>query len=199
MADLEKLRQNLEQRGFTVSLYATKQEAAAALGTQIQGKKIGVGGSMTIEELGLYDVLREHNQVFWHWKTPGADTLAQAQKAPVYLTSANAVAETGEIINIDGTGNRVAATLYDKEAVYIIVGVNKLAPDFEAALHRARNVAAPLNARRLGRKTPCAQGELRCHDCQSPERICKGLTVLWRKMGGVDRCEVVIVNEPLGY
>ena len=199
MADLERLRQNLEQRGFAVSLYATKQEAAAALGTQIQGKKIGVGGSMSIEELGLYDILCAHNQVFWHWKTPGAETLAQAARAPVYLTSANAVAETGEIINIDGTGNRVAATLYAKEAVYIIVGVNKIAPDFETALHRARNVAAPLNARRLGRKTPCAQGELRCHDCQSPERICKGLTVLWRKMGGVERCEVVIVNEPLGY
>lgn len=199
MADLEKLKENLEKRGFAVSCYGTKQEAAAALGAQIQGKTIGVGGSMTIEELGLYDILCAHNQVFWHWKIPGAETLAQAARAQVYLTSANAVAETGEIINIDGTGNRVAATLYDKEAVYIIVGVNKLAPDFESALHRARNVAAPLNARRLGRKTPCAQGELRCHDCQSPERICKGLTVLWRKMGGVAHCEVVIINEPLGY
>lgn len=199
MANLEKLRANLEKRGFAVSCYATKQAAAQALGAQIQGKRIGVGGSVSIEEMGLYDILREHNQVYWHWKTPGAETLAQAARAQVYLTSANAVAETGEIINIDGTGNRVAATLYDKEAVYIIVGVNKLAPDFESALHRARNIAAPLNARRLGRKTPCAQGEPRCHDCQSPERICKGLTVLWRKMGGVARCEVVIVNEPLGY
>lgn len=122
---------------------------------------------------------------------------AQAQ---VYLTSANGVAETGEIINIDGTGNRIAAAQYGREKVYIIIGVNKIAPDFESALWRARNIAAPLNAKRLDRKTPCAlSSEMKCYDCDSPERICRGLSVFYRKLNGVKDCEVVIINEELGY
>ena len=112
----------------------------------------------------------------------------------------NALAETGELVNIDGTGNRVASTLFGHEEVYFIVGANKIAPDYDSALWRARNIAAPLNARRLHRKTPCAQGEtLRCYDCRSPERICNGLSVLWRPLGGVGETLVCLVGEDLGY
>ena len=107
--------------------------------------------------------------------------------------------ETGELINIDGTGNRVASTIFGHEEVYFIVGINKLAPDYDAALWRARNVASPKNARRLGKKTPCAVRGDKCYDCKSPERICRALAVLWERPTGIGRAEVVLVNEPLGY
>ena len=119
--------------------------------------------------------------------------------ARVYLTSANGVAETGEIINIDGTGNRVAATLFHKDVVYIIIGTNKIAEDYDKALWRARNIASPKNAQRLGRKTPCAVRGDRCYDCRSAERICRGLVVLWEPLNGVKKTEVVIIDEALGY
>ncbi len=200
MADIQKLTENLKKAGYLVSYYETGEQAAQALCSQIHGKTVGMGGSKTLEALGLYEKLGTDNQVFWHWKQPVAEARANSAAAQIYLTSANGVAETGEIINIDGDGNRLAATLFGKEKVYILVGVNKIAPDFHSALHRARNVAAPLNARRLNRKTPCAMGEeLKCYDCSSPERICKGMTVLWKKMGGVGECEVVLINEELGY
>lgn len=194
------LIQNLESRGFTVRAFDTGAQAAEYLAETIRGKTVGFGGSMSLDKLGLYEKLAEDNQCFWHWKTPGPETLTAAAAAQVYLTSVNALAETGELINIDGSGNRVSAATSAKEAVYYVVGKNKVAPDFDAALWRARNVAAPLNARRLGRKTPCAMGEeIKCYDCKSPERICCGLSVLWRKLGGTKVCEVVLVREDLGY
>ena len=197
--NLELLQKNLEARGFTYRYFPTAQEATDYLCASIRGKTVGIGGSMTIKHMGLYDRLKENNTVAWHWEVPGPETLAQAAAAQVYLSSVNGIAETGEIINIDGTGNRIAATLYDREKVVLIAGVNKIAPDYDQALWRARNIASPLNARRLNRKTPCAQGdEIKCFDCKSPERICNGLTVLWHKMGGVKECEVVIIGEELG-
>lgn len=200
MADINKLRENLEKFGYKVSYYETGAEAAAAIAGALHGTTVGIGGSKTVEALGLYDLLSKDNQVFWHWKQPVAEARANSQAAAVYLTSANAVAETGEILNIDGDGNRLAASTYGKDKVYIIIGVNKITPDYESALYRARNVAAPLNARRLNRKTPCAMGkEVKCYNCSSPDRICRGLSVFWRKMNGVQECEVVIINEELGY
>jgi len=198
--NLETVQKNLEARGFACRVFPTAAEASDYLAETITGKTVGIGGSMTIDAMGLYERLQEKNEVFWHWKTPGPETLAQASQAQVYLSSVNAIAETGELINIDGTGNRVAATLYDREKVVFVAGVNKIAPDYDQALWRARNVAAPLNARRLNRETPCAKGkELKCYDCKSPQRICNGLTVLWKKMGGVKECEVVLIQEELGY
>ena len=91
---------------------------------------------------------------FWHWKQDIEEARKNSANAEVYISSANAIAKTGEIINIDGTGNRVASTLYGKKKVYFIVGSNKLADDYEKALSRARNIAAPLNARRFQVKTP---------------------------------------------
>ena len=115
------------------------------------------------------------------------------------LTSVNGLAETGELINIDGTGNRVASTIFGHEEVYFLVGSNKIAPDYDAALWRARNVASPKNAQRLGKKTPCAVRGDKCYDCKSPERICRALAVLWEKPTGIGRAEVVLIDEPLGY
>ena len=184
----------LQSKGYTVSQFTTARQAADYLDEKIDGVSVGIGGSMTIEEMKLYDRLAGHNTVHWHWK--GGDVTAAAV-ADVYLSSVNALAATGEIVNIDGIGNRVASILYGHKKVYLIVGKNKIAPDFDGALHRARNIAAPLNAKRLGKATPCVKTG-RCMDCKSPERICKELAVLWGCPMQAD-IEIVLIDEALGY
>lgn len=128
----------------------------------------------------------------------GGGGLEDAAGTEVYLTSANGVAETGELVNIDGTCNRIASSVYGHKRVYLVVGVNKIEPDYDRALWRARNVAAPKNAQRLGRKTPCAVKADRCYDCKSPERICRGLSVIWGRPTPVETMEVVLIGEELG-
>ena len=127
-----------------------------------------------------------------------AEVLKNASTCDNYLLSANGLAETGEIINIDGTGNRVSSSLYGHKRVWFVVGSNKIAPTYDEALWRARNIAAPKNAQRLGVKTPCAVNADRCYDCKSPQRICRGLVVLWEAIRSCET-EVVLVDEPLGY
>lgn len=195
MADMERVRKNLEERGFQTSCFATAKEAADYLDAQIDGATVGIGGSMTIQAMGLSERLSKHNEVIWHWE---GGELRRAMLADVYLTSVNGLAETGEIVNIDGNCNRVAASMFGPKRVYYVVGINKITPDFEKALWRARNVAAPKNAQRLGKKTPCAVKADRCYDCKSPERICRGLSVLWRKPTGFEQAEVVLIEEELG-
>nr|WP_326185575.1 lactate utilization protein [uncultured Oscillibacter sp.] len=193
----EAVKKNLEARGFQVRVFATGAEAAAYLDGAIDGVSVGIGGSVTVRELGLYDKLAAHNEMHWHW-AGGPEERTAAMQTQVYITSANGLTETGEIINIDGSGNRVAATLYGHQKVYFIIGRNKLAPTYDEALWRARNIAAPKNAQRLGRKTPCAVRGDRCYDCKSPDRICRGLVVLWGPMREMET-EIVLVDEDLGY
>lgn len=195
MPGFEKVRKNLEAHGFDVTCFDTAAEAADYLDRRLDGKTVGHGGSITLKELGLLERLQSHAVVRSHWL---GDSFADAAAAPVYLTSVNALAETGELINIDGNGNRVSSGLYGHEKVYFIIGVNKVAPDYESALWRARNIAAPKNAQRLQRKTPCAAKGDRCYNCSSPERICAALVVYWKKPTSMD-FEVVLVDEPLGY
>lgn len=193
----ETVKKNLEERGFAVKTFATGAEAAAYLNGAIDGATVGVGGSITVQQLGLYGALASHNQVYWHWVNGPAER-EKAKDAQVYITSVNGLAETGELINIDGAGNRVASMLYGHEKVYFVVGRNKLAPTYDEALWRARNIAAPKNAQRLSCKTPCAVKADHCYDCKSPARICRGLAVLWEPMMGMEM-EVVLVDEELGY
>lgn len=196
----EKLKETLEKNGFTVSVFADGKAAAEYLNREIDGITVGCGGSMTLKDLGLQESLAQHNTLYAHGYTPGTpeEVMAKAATAEVYLLSANAIAEdTGEILNIDGTGNRVSATLFGHEKVYFVIGRNKLAPTYEAAVYRARNVAAPQRARQLGKKTPCAVKVDRCYDCQSPERVCRGLVTLWGPMLGMET-EVLLVDEDLG-
>ena len=200
MADLEKTRKNLEDRGFRVHRFATGAEAADYLVQTLHGTSIGIGGSVTIDTLGVYDRLCRSNEVFWHWKNHAPETRERAGKAETYLCSANGVSENGEIVNIDGTGNRVSSILYGHEELYIVAGTNKLTPDLPSAIDRARNIASPLNARRLHCQTPCALSEpMRCHDCNSPERICNGSVTLARPTGGIGKVHVILIEETLGY
>lgn len=198
----ESLKHNLEERGYQVSCFSTAKEATDYLDAQLDQKTIGFGGSVTLEEMGLYEKFATHNQVYWHHKIPEGKTSeeirAEANKAEIYVSSVNGLAETGEIINIDGRCNRVAAICYGHKKVYLIAGKNKIAKDYDSALWRARNVASPLNAKRLGRKTPCAIKADKCYDCKSKERICRNLSVLWEVPIGTEM-EVILIDENLGY
>ena len=198
MGNFNVVKTSLEARGYMVRVFSPGKEAADYLDAAVDGTSVGFGGSATLDALGLYERLGTHNQVVWHWKQEDKDAARQeAQAAGVYLTSVNALAETGELVNIDGTGNRVAATLFGHRKVYYVVGRNKLAPTYDEALWRARNIASPKNARRLGKKTPCAVKGDRCYDCKSPDRICRGLVTLWGPMTGME-AEVLLVDEDLG-
>lgn len=196
MPNYEALMENLRKRGYEVSFFPTAREAAAYLDKEIDGASVGSGGSMTLKEMGLLELLGKHNTMVSHWN---GDPITAAMTTQVYLSSVNGMAETGEIVNIDGTCNRVASTLFGHERVYLIVGRNKIAADAAGALFRARNVAGPKNAQRLGKKTPCAAKGDRCYDCDSPERICSALVTFWRRPKGIARMEIVLVDEDLGY
>ena len=194
--NIEKAIRNLEGRGYTVKHFATGAEAASYLDEQIRDTSVGIGGCKTADQLGLYELLKEHNTVYWHWREPGMETLQKANAAPVYITSANAISEDGEILNIDGRGNRLAGQVFGKKKLYIVAGTNKLCPDFDAALKRARNVAAVLNCRRFDAKTPCKIDDT-CHDCRAPGRICRALLVLWEPMMDMES-EVVLIDDDRG-
>ena len=200
--DLNKTKENLEKKGYKVTCFETSDDAKKYLASQISDKTVGVGGSVTVKDMGLYDSLKANNTIYWHWSIPegktSRDMLDESRHAQIYISSANAISQSGEIINIDGTGNRVSAISFGHEKVYIIAGKNKIEPDLEKALSRARNVAAPLNAKRLLRKTPCAINADKCYDCSSPERICRNISILCTRPTGAEY-EVVLINEDLGY
>ena len=140
MTNWTKLTENLEKRGFTPKVFANKEEASEYLDREIDGVSVAFGGSMTVQEMGLYPRLAAHNDALWHWNK---DALEQAATTDVYICSANGLAETGEIINIDGVGNRVSSTIFGHRKIYFVVGRNKIAPNYDQALWRARNIAAP--------------------------------------------------------
>jgi hypothetical protein len=119
----------------------------------------------------------------------------------VFLTSVNALSQTGEMVNIDGTGNRVAASLFGSQEVFFVLGVNKITPDLASAIHRARNVAAPLNSKKNKKSSlnPCATLDEKCYDCGSPDRICNALTIYYKKMRNMQTMEIIIINESLGF
>lgn len=197
--NIEKTIKNLESRNFTVNFFETGKEAIDYLKLNVSDTTVGIGGSMTAKQLNLSEELKsKNNTVFWHWETPGKDTLDKANASNVYITSANAISEDGEIINIDGRGNRLAGQVFGiGKKVYIIAGTNKIESDFDSALSRARNVAAVKNASRFDYQIPC-KIDGKCHDCRSKERVCNALLVLWGPLMDMD-IEVILIDEELGF
>ena len=200
--DFTTLKNNLENKGYKVAVFDNKEAAAQYMDGQIDGKTVGFGGSVTIREMNLFRMLSTHNTVYTHEEKPENMTVAEARRAAaqaeIYISSVNGISKAGEIVNIDNTGNRIAAISYGPAKVYLVVGANKVTKDFDSALARARNVAAPLNAKRLNRKTPCAVKGDKCYNCTSEDRICRNLSVLWDKPTGAEY-EIILVGENLGY
>lgn len=195
--DYQAIRQNFENHGFTTQFFPTKEDATDYFAQKLQRSTIGFGGSITLSEMGLYEALQKKNVVVWHNKVQSRDVRRLANLTSIYITSANAVSETGEIVNIDGTGNRVAMTAFGPRACYYVVGKNKIMPTLADALYRAKNVAGPKNAQRHRAKTPCARAGDKCYNCNTPERVCRMTIVMDRAPFGMES-EIVFIDQDLG-
>lgn len=198
--EYEKMIRSLERCGYKVSFFDRKDQAKEYILENIKGVTVGLGDSETLASMKLAKCLAEHNEVVDPSRYSGEAFIAMGQKAlntEVFLTSVNGVAETGELVNIDGTGNRIAGSLFGHKKVYFVFGTNKIEPTLEKAIWRARNVAAPKNAKRFGYKTPCAIKGDRCYYCSCPDRICNALTIHLKKMKSVE-AEVIMINQNLG-
>ena len=200
----KKTIEKLEAHGFSAIYVRTKEEAVQEIWKHITPKqRIGVGGSLTIRELGVLDRLEAQGcTVYDHWK-PGLskETILGIRRSQMtsdlFLSSVNAITLTGELINIDATGNRVNATVFGPGKVILVVGYNKIVEDVQEGIKRIKDVAAPMNARRLNVDVPCAKLG-KCIDCNSPNRICKVIVIHERKPSLTDMF-VIIVGEELGF
>ena len=203
MKVLERAAAALRGNNFKVSIFDNSAQTAASILDAVgSGKSAGLGGSMTIQALGLAERLKEAgNTVITH--TPGMNpgerikTWLAAQAADFYFASPQAITMKGEVVMLDGNGNRAAACIYGPKKVILVAGVNKLAGDFEQGLWRARNVSAVANSIRLKRDNPCVKTG-KCEDCSGPQRVCNVLSVLYKKPASTD-IEIFLVNEELGY
>ena len=204
--DIEKTIKALERNNFVVHYFETGTEAISYLKDRIQNKHVAIGDSRTLLKLNAYEALSEVNEDVTDIQRPlpgesFRDTALRTMGRDVFLTSVNALAQTGEMVNIDGTGNRVAASLFGSQEVFFVLGINKITPDLASAIYRVRNVAAPLNSKKNKKSSlnPCATLEEKCYDCGSPDRICNALTIYYKKMRNMQTMEVIIINESLGF
>ncbi len=196
----QKVIKGLESRNMK-GYYADNREDALRLALELIPKKSSVtmGGAMSAHEIGLVEALKEGDYDFID-RDKAEDKRAAmlaAYDADFFLTSANAMTEDGVMVNIDGNSNRVSAIAQGPKHVLAIVGMNKICPDVDAAMKRARNVAAPINAQRFGLNTPCAKTGS-CMNCKSPDTICcQFLITRFSRHEG--RIHVILVNDSLGF
>ncbi len=199
----QKLMKNLHKRNFGAFYCETRDEALAkALALIPQGASVGWGGATSAEQIGLLDGVRKGNYIALDREraaTPEERTeiMRACLGADVFLTGANALSLEGEMVNIDGMGNRVAAIVYGPKTVIVIAGMNKVMDTLEDAVKRARTVAAPINKQRFGGDTPCkATGT--CADCLSDSCICNQLLIT-RNCRPAGRIQFILVGEVLGF
>ena len=192
----------MKKRQFDAYYCSTAEEAVEKVLELIpEGDVVSWGGVATVDQLGIKNRLRQRNQPLIDRdtaKTPDErmDMLRQALTCDTFLMSSNAISEDGQLVNIDGMGNRVAAMCFGPRQVVVIAGMNKVLGTLDDAVARARNVAAPANAQRFGLKTPCGlTGQ--CGDCTSPDCICSKL-VITRFCMPAGRIKVILVGEDLG-
>lgn len=168
-----------------------------------EGAVVACGGSMSLAEAGVMEHLRSGRYKFLDREKEGLtkdeinNIYRAAFSADAYFCSTNAITENGELYNVDGNGNRVAAMLYGPDKVILVVGINKIVKNVEEAINRNKFIAAPANTKRLNKKTPCAKVGY-CMDCNSEERICNEYTLIKRQRVS-DRIHVIFLNEELGY
>lgn len=195
----QKVIKGLESRNMTGYYAADKEEALEkALELIPAGSSVTMGGCMSAVEIGLVEAVKDGDYDFIdRYAGDRREAELKAYSADVFLASANAMTEDGEIVNIDGNSNRVSCIAYGPEKVIFIVGMNKICSDVDHAIKRARNVAAPINAQRFGLSTPCSKTGS-CMDCKSPDTICcQFLITRYSKHEG--RIHVILVNDSLGF
>ncbi len=191
---------NLNRRRFIAARFQTNAALRDEVLRLAGAGSVGIGGSSSVRELSLYDALiRQGNTVYCHsYAEDKEQARLAAMNADCYLCSANAITESGVIINVDGTGNRVAATLFGPPTVIIIAGANKLSKDIESGIARLKRECCPLNARRLGLNTPCAATGT-CADCRTPARMCNATTLLEYPTRHAEKFYVLLSDESLGW
>lgn len=198
---LEKVKKALKKNNMQAFIVQAKEEVVPLIKTLVpEGAVVSKGGSMTLAACGVVDFLR--SGVYEYLDRDAADVDKHAVQrsafsADAYFASVNAITETGEILEMDGSGNRVAAITYGPDSVILIAGHNKIVETLEDARHRNAYVAAPTNCHRLALETPCATTG-HCSDCKSPARICCFELVLHRQLRK-GRIKVILVAEELGY
>lgn len=201
---LERVSENLKKRGFNAFWTRDKNEAKAKILELIpKASKIGIGGSISIRELGIIEDLENRGYtIIHHWKaelSPELDFRIRRDEinSDVFLASTNALTIDGVIVNTDGVGNRVSAMIFGPKQVILVAGINKIVKDLDDAIWRIKNVATPMNAHRLNLNTPCAKIGY-CVNCSSSVSICRVTTIIEYKPSKTD-FTVVLVNEELGY
>jgi hypothetical protein len=201
---LREVVKALQQRDFEACFYQTLDEACADMMTKIPADAtVGIGGSITIRELSIIDKLEKRgNRIVHHWrkdipKEKNREVRKEEGLANYYLTSANAITKTGDIINIDGIGNRVAHMIFGPENVMIVAGYNKIVNDIDQGIRRSKDIAAVINAHRIGAKTPCATTG-KCIDCNAPGRICRVTTIIQYRPWQTNM-QILLINEKLGF
>lgn len=195
--------QVLNGRGYLAQLAPGREEARAAIFALIpEGSTVGLGGSMTLADLGVVEELRAGP---WRlidrygaedWEATMA-AYRQALTADVFLTGVNAITRAGELVCIDSSGNRVAAMIFGPARVIVVSGVNKVVENLEEAFARLRRIA-PLNCRRLGHRTPCAESGL-CSDCLGPETMCNYTGIIHHGFKEKDRIHIILLAEDMGF
>lgn len=200
----ETVIRNLEKRQIAAFYCPSAAEARdMALSFVKEGNSVSFGGSMTLEETGILEALKNRGDIRLIDRANARNAqetkqvFRDALSADCYFMSTNALTEGGELVNIDGNGNRLAALIYGPDQVIIVTGLNKVVPTVEDAVRRVRHTATPLNCIRLNRNTPCASTGT-CADCLAPDCICNQV-VITRRSGNPDRIKVILVGEALGY
>jgi hypothetical protein len=201
---IERTINNLRKRNME-GFYVNENEELIALLREFipEGSVVGIGDSMTLFETGVIDFLRKENYTFLDKHREGItseekkDIYIKNFSSDTFLCSTNALTEDGELYNIDGNGSRVAPMIYGPKQVILVTGINKIVKDIEEAEKRVRNYSAPIDAKRLGKNTPCTTLGY-CIDCKSPNRICNDFTII-RGQFIKDRIKVIILGKQLGY
>lgn len=201
---IERTIKSLESNNMKGYVVNSKEELIEKIKDIVkEDELVGCGGSMTLFESGVIDLLRNGKYDFLdrHQEdlTPAdmKEIFRKSFYADTYFTSTNAITESGELYNVDGNGNRVAAMLYGPDKVIVVAGVNKIVKDVNEAIERNKSICAPANAKRLSTKTPC-EVTGHCMECSSPTRICCEYTLIKRQKTA-DRMHVILLNENLGY
>ena len=199
----QKLIRQLQRRHFEAYYCRTTEEIHAQIRVLMpEGSSVTWGGTTTVRSLGIPQMLKDAGYEVWdrdeaQTAEEKLDIYRKAFTADFYLSSANALSEDGVIVNIDGTGNRVAAITWGPKKVIFVIGLNKVAQDVTAALQRARSTASPINAARFDIKTPC-QADGTCHNCNSPQSICNYIHFT-RNSFPAGRHIVILTDQNLGY
>ncbi|MFW5988982.1 MAG: lactate utilization protein [Desulfosudaceae bacterium] len=205
---LEETSQALKKNNFETHI-ADSAEAAARLALEkiippLSPQSVSWGGSLTFTSSGLYEALRDRTDLTvldtFDKSLPREESLERRRQAlltDLFVTGTNAITAGGKLVNLDMIGNRVAALAYGPKHVLILAGRNKIVPDVEAAVTRIKDYAAPINTRRLDKKTPCAKTAA-CQDCSSPDRICN-TWVITEKSFPPGRLKIILINQDLGF